>query len=148
MTVAEPNRTSPLLQLECEEQLTTVAVTQKKLKRIIRKVNVRKAVGLDNISLYVLRHCANELIFEKLVTEEVSRHFDHHNLLSNRQSGFTSDLLLLLSRDWQDALDNDLDTLVISLETAGDFDRVWHRGFLEKLRAKGIEGNHLLLLAD
>ncbi|KAG7155656.1 RNA-directed DNA polymerase from mobile element jockey-like 32, partial [Homarus americanus] len=179
MTVPEANRTPPLIQLEYEEQLTTVASY------------VKIAVGSDDISPYVLRHCANELavplstvfntclventwpamwnrpewylsikkryhiiIFEKLFVEEVCRHFDHHNLLSNRQFGFrsiqsTSDLLLLIPRDWQDALDNGLDTLVIAFDIAGGaFDRVWHRGLLEKPRAKGIERNLLLLLTD
>ncbi|KAG7159578.1 RNA-directed DNA polymerase from transposon X-element-like 4 [Homarus americanus] len=63
-------------------------------------------------------------IFEWLVAEEMCRHFNLHNLLSNRQFGFrssrsTSDLLLLLSGDWQDALNNGLDNLVIALDIAG-----------------------------
>ncbi|KAG7177262.1 RNA-directed DNA polymerase from mobile element jockey-like 42, partial [Homarus americanus] len=63
-------------------------------------------------------------------------------------SRLTLNLLLLLSRDWQDALDNGLDTLVIALDISGAFDRMWHRDLLEKLRAKRIEGNLLLLPAD
>ncbi|XP_042229998.1 uncharacterized protein LOC121871654 [Homarus americanus] len=51
-------------------------------------------------------------------------------------------------RDCQDALNNGLDTLVIALDIARAFYRVWHRVLLEELRANGIEGNLLLLLAD
>ena len=55
---------------------------------------------------------------------------------------------MLLSRDWQDSLDNGLDTLVVALDIAGAFDRVWHAGLLEKLRAKGFQGHFLMLLSD
>ncbi|KAG7158157.1 RNA-directed DNA polymerase from mobile element jockey-like 31 [Homarus americanus] len=187
MTVPEPNRTPPLLQLECEEQHITVAITQKKPNVNFEKITLKKTVGPDDLSPYVLRHCANglagplstvfntylivmlvhkklsksdpgnyrpmSLLSVKLVAEEVRRHFHHLNLLSNRQFSFisfrsTSNLPLLLSRDWQDALENGLDTLVIALDIVGAFDRVWHGGLLEKFRAKGIEGKLLLLLAD
>ena len=44
-------------------------------------------------------------VFERIVGDEVCRHLDDNNLPSNQQIGFragraTSDLLLLLSRDW------------------------------------------------
>ena len=55
---------------------------------------------------------------------------------------------MLLSRDWQDSLDNGLDTLVVALDIAGAFDRVWHAGLLEKLHAKGIHGHLLALMSD
>ncbi|XP_063596231.1 uncharacterized protein LOC134773084 [Penaeus indicus] len=57
----------------------------------------------------------------------------------------TADLLLLLSKNWQDALDAGQDTLVIALDIAGAFDRVWHRGLLAKLQARGISSNLLRL---
>ena len=41
----------------------------------------------------------------------------------------TSDLLL--SRDWQDALDDGLNAMVVALVIAGVFDPVWHARFLE-----------------
>ena len=92
-------------------------------------------------------------VFERIVAKVITRHLDDNHLLSHQQFGFrpgrsTSDLLLLLSRDWQDALDEGLDTLVVALDIAGAFDRVWHAGLLEKLRAKGIQGGLLLLLGD
>ena len=91
-------------------------------------------------------------VFERVVADEVCRYLDD-NLLSNQQFGFragqsTSDLLLLPSHDWQDALDGSLDTLVVALDIAGAFDRVWYAGLLEKLHAKGIQGDLLHLLSD
>ncbi len=85
-------------------------------------------------------------VLEKIVGEAICLHLRESQLLSDRQFGFrpgrsTADLLLLLSKDWQDALDEGLDTLVA-------FDRVWHAGLTAKLRAKGIQGDLLLLLQD
>ena len=56
------------------------------------------------------------------------------------------DLLTVLSQGWQKALDEGLDTLVVTMDIAGAFDRVWNSGLVEKLRAKGIQGNLLELL--
>ena len=70
-------------------------------------------------------------ILEKVITDEISQHLDEHKLLSKRQFGFrasrsTGDLLLLLSKNWQEALDRGLDILVIALDIAEALDRVWH----------------------
>ena len=92
-------------------------------------------------------------VFEKMIGETIWRHLNQHNLLSPHQFGFrpgrsTSDLLLLLSQKWQDTLDEGLGTLVVALDIAGAFDRVWHPGLLAKLRAKGVDGSLLMLLED
>ena len=92
-------------------------------------------------------------VFEKLVAEAICKHLYENHLLSDKQFGFrpgrsTADLLLLLSKDWQDALDEGMDTLVVALDIAGAFDRVWHAGLIAKLRAKGIQGDLLSLLED
>ena len=55
---------------------------------------------------------------------------------------------MLLTKKWQDILDEDLDIVVVALDIAGTFDRVWHRGLLENLCAKGIQGNLLQLLGN
>ena len=92
-------------------------------------------------------------ILEKVIADEITLHLEDHNLLSSKQFGFrpsrsTADLLLLLTKSWQDALDTGLDTLVIALDIAGAFDRVWHKGLLVKLRARGIQGDLLDLIED
>lgn len=67
--------------------------------------------------------------------------------LPDKQCGFipgtTSDLIMLmfLTRDWQDVLDDGLDTVLGTQDIAGAFDRVWQGELLEKLRAKGIQGD-------
>ena len=55
---------------------------------------------------------------------------------------------MLLTRHWQDALDDGMDTVVVALDIAGAFDKVWHRGLLEKLRAKGIQRGLLRFLGN
>ena len=92
-------------------------------------------------------------VLEQIVSAVISQHLYENHLLSDRQFGFrpgrsTADLLLLLSKDWQDALEEGLDTLVVALDIAGAFDRVWHVGLVEKLRAKGVQGDLLMLLED
>uniref|UniRef100_A0A0P4VTV9 Reverse transcriptase domain-containing protein n=1 Tax=Scylla olivacea TaxID=85551 RepID=A0A0P4VTV9_SCYOL len=92
-------------------------------------------------------------VFERVVADVVCRHLQDNYLLSDQQFGFrpgrsTSDLLMLLTGGWQDALDGGLDSVVVALDIAGAFDRVWHGGLLEKLRAKGIQGDLLQLLGD
>ena len=45
-------------------------------------------------------------------------------------------------------MDESLDTLVVAVDIVAVFDRVWHAGLVEMLRAKGIQGNLLALLED
>ena len=92
-------------------------------------------------------------VFERILAQTITEHLDDNGLLSHKQFGFrhfrsTSDLLLLLTKVWQDSLDNGLDTIVVALDIAGAFDRVWHEGLIEKLRAKGIQGSLLSLLSN
>ncbi|KAG7162930.1 RNA-directed DNA polymerase from transposon X-element-like 3 [Homarus americanus] len=167
MTVQKPNRTPPLLQLECEEQLTTVAVTQERVtKSLLRKLVLFNICLVENMWCTVWKQArvvpvhkkrsksdpgnyrpisllsVVSKIFEKLVAEEVCRHFDHHNILLISDHLDPPKTCCCCSPELQDALENSLDTFVIA------FDRIWHGGLLEKLRAKGIEGKQLLHLAD
>ena len=90
-------------------------------------------------------------IFKRIVAREVCRHLSENYHLSDKQFGFrpgqsTSDLLMLLTVEWQDAFDDGQDTVVVALDIAGAFNRVWHRGLLQKLCVKGIQSDLLLLL--
>ena len=49
---------------------------------------------------------------------------------------------------WNRSLDRGIDTYGIALDIAGAFDRLWHAGFIEKIKSFGIEGNLLGLLRD
>ena len=80
----------------------------------------------------------------------MTKFLDENHLLSPRQFGFrkgrsTSDLLLLLSKSWHDALDAGRPSLVIALDIAGAFDTVWHQGLIAKLEQLGITGDLLHL---
>ncbi|XP_063869593.1 uncharacterized protein LOC135105389 [Scylla paramamosain] len=83
-------------------------------------------------------------LLEQIVSAVICQHMSENHLLSDRQFGFgpgrsTADLLLILSKDWQNILEEGLDTLVVALDIAGAFDRVWHAGLVEKLRAKSVQ---------
>ena len=91
--------------------------------------------------------------FEKIITDQITAFLQENRLLNERQFGFrkgrsAADLLLLLSNSWHDSLDKGSATCVIALDIAGAFDRVWHDGLMEKLRAVGIDGILLCMLSD
>jgi len=117
--------------------------------RVIPLHKKQSKTNPDNYRPISLLPCISK-VFEKIIAEQLMEHLENHNLISIRQFGFrsfrsTADLLLLLSKNWQDALDTNQDTLVIALDIAGAFDRVWHRGLLAKLQARGITSNLLRL---
>ena len=90
---------------------------------------------------------------ERVIAEQLTRHLDSHYLFSDRQYGFrrgrsASDLLLLLAKKWHEALDSSRLSLVIALDIAGAFDRVWHRGLLAKLEQFGVAGDLLELFSS
>ena len=90
-------------------------------------------------------------VFEK-ISETMQRHLNQHNLHSLHQFGFkpghSISNLLFLSSKWQDSLNEGLDTLVVALDIAGAFDRVWHSGLLAKLRATSVDVSLPMLLED
>ena len=91
-------------------------------------------------------------ILERIVVEAINCPLDDNALLFDHQFEFrssrsTSDLLMLLSRDWQDSMDNTIGTLVITFDIVGAFDQVSQAGLLKKLCTKGIQG-HLMLTSN
>ena len=90
-------------------------------------------------------------ILEKLIASRIQSHIEKHHLLSERQFGFrkhhsTADLHLLMSSEWEEALDKGKRVCVLTLDIEGAFDRVWHKGLSQKLEAFGIGGDLLQLL--
>ena len=74
-------------------------------------------------------------VFDRIVAQVVCRHLGEKYLLLDQQFGFrpgwsTSDLLMLLTKKWQDSLDDGQDIIVVAVDIAGAFDRVWHGGLL------------------
>ena len=91
--------------------------------------------------------------FERVICEQMTKFLDENHLLSPGQFGFregrsTSDLLLLLSKSWHNALDAGRPSLVIALDIAGAFDNGWHRGLIAKLKQMGITGDLLHLFSS
>ncbi|XP_063884696.1 uncharacterized protein LOC135113371 [Scylla paramamosain] len=140
MEVDDPERSPPLLEQQCRETVTKVEVTQGLVERLLQGLDVQKAAGPDNISPHVLKQCARELavplttVFSACLWENtwplVWKEARDNYLLSDQQFGFrpgrsTSDLLMLLTGGWQDALDGGLDSVVVVLDIAGAFDREW-----------------------
>ncbi|XP_069973606.1 uncharacterized protein [Penaeus vannamei] len=66
----------------------------------------------------------------------------NNHLISDRQYGFrkkrsASDVLM----SWSDVPGTGRNTIVIGLDIAGAFDRVWHGGLLSKFTSLGISGD-------
>ena len=205
MTTEEPDRQPPQLTRLCDHTLDHLMISEDTVVKLLRSTNTRKAPGPDNISPFLLKHCAEELtkplthifrqclqtsiwptawkearvtpvhkkkdkgdptnyrpisllstvskILERIIAEQLSRHLEEQHLISPRQHGFrkghsASDLLLLLSQAWHNALDAGRPSLVIALDIAGAFDRVWHKGLLAKLEQFGITGQLLKLFSS
>ncbi|XP_050688373.1 uncharacterized protein LOC126981400 [Eriocheir sinensis] len=141
-------------ELESDHTITSVSVTAAQVEKVLLDVDAGKATGPDNISPRVLKNFAKELseplanIFSAcLVEKKRPAAWKEANVFGFRAAAPPLISLLLLSQEWQDSLEG-LDTLVVALDIAGAFDRVWHSGLLAKLCAKGIEGSLLTLLED
>ena len=203
MKVPDPDRLPPLIPKQTNNYLSSITITVEEVKQYLLSIDVKKALGPDNISPYILQKCAYQLAaplaslfracldqkmwprlwkcarvvavhkkksrtsienyrpisllsvlgktFEKLLVKKMTAFFEENHLSSNKQYGFrqnrsTSDLLLQLSTSWNKSLDNGKYTYVIALDIAGAFDRVWHKGIVEKLKSMGIDGNLLELV--
>ena len=92
-------------------------------------------------------------IFEKLFFNEPLDFFEDKNLLPKHQSDFRPDDLciyqpLAINHDIFSSLDCNptLETRGVVLGISKAFDRVWHEGFLFKLKQNGVSGNLFKLI--
>ena len=160
-----PDKISPHTLTKCAEQLAEplaalfqACLTQNKWPKIWKRANVvathkknRKTSPQNYRPISLLSILAK--VYERILVTNITKFFDTHQLINNRQFGFrskrsVSDLLLQLTTKWQKSLENRIDTCVIALDIAGAFDRVWHKGLIAKLKSLGISGDLLLLLQD
>jgi Reverse transcriptase (RNA-dependent DNA polymerase) len=86
--------------------------------------------------------CASKLI-EKVVHQQLSNYLNENNLFSNEQSGFrklhsTTTLLLNITSDVYEAMDNDKLTSLIFLDFSKAFDTVNHLLLLKALFELGV----------
>ena len=160
-----PDNISPHFLVHCAEQLAApLAVlfqacqTQKKWPKLWKRANIvavhkknKKTSPQNYRPISLLSTLAK--VYESILASKITDFFDTHHLISNRQFGFrskrsASDLLLHLTSTWQKSLNKAKDTIVIALDIAGAFDRVWHKGIIAKLNSLGITGDLLMLLQD
>ncbi len=90
-------------------------------------------------------------VMEKIVHNKLSNFL--RPWLNNNQSGFkkrdgTVPQLIRLAQTWSEAIDESKYVGVVFFDLRKAFDRVWHEGLLEKLRAAGVSGSALLWFAS
>ncbi|XP_045137147.1 uncharacterized protein LOC123519710 [Portunus trituberculatus] len=136
MQVECPTRPPPVLPRETAHTITSIPITTELVEKHSGnwtqgkpRAQTESAPGAETMCQELHYRPISLLsvmgkVFEKLVAAVIWQHLDEHQLLSPHQFGFrpgrsTSDLLLLLSQEWQDTLDEGLDTLVVALDIAG-----------------------------
>ena len=61
MSVPDPNRPTPNLDPRCMDRLDSIDINEDEVRRLLKKVNTKKATGPDEISPHLLKKCASEL---------------------------------------------------------------------------------------
>lgn len=89
-----------------------------------------------------------EKVFEKLIFKNVFNYLRDKNFFTPLQSGFlpgdsTVNQLTYLYNNFCKALDDGLEIRIVFFDISKAFDKVWHKGLLEKLKSAGIQGRLL-----
>ena len=92
-------------------------------------------------------------IFEMIIGEQLSDHFENNNLFCDEQFGFRKklsceDALNTLVDQWRFNLDNNLDVLAIFLDLKKAFDTIDHELLLIKLKYYNVNQNSINLIKD
>lgn len=61
MKVTDPNRSPPGVPILTNKILSSLTITEEEVKQLLLQVDVKKALGPDNVSPYVLKKCAYQL---------------------------------------------------------------------------------------
>ena len=94
-----------------------------------------------------------EKFFEKIIFDEIYKHLTANKFLSDKQSGFrpgdsTINQLLSITHDIYNAFEHHHDTRAVFFDISKAFDKVYHEGFLLKLKSNRISGHLLNLFSD
>ena len=89
-------------------------------------------------------------LFEKIIFNNLYSYLQANNLITKNQSGFrpgdsTTNQLLYLVNEIHQAFENpkSLEVRAVFLDISKGFDKVWHNGFIFKLKQNGVSGNLL-----
>ena len=90
-------------------------------------------------------------ILERILFSKMYNHFIANNLITKNQSGFrpndsVTNQLIFLVDSIHSSLDLNMDVRSVFLDMSKAFDRVWHEGWLFKLKQNGINGKLLNLM--
>ena len=61
MRVPDPDRLPPTIPAQTNKRLASFTISEKEVMQLLLEVDVKKALGPDNISPYILRRCAHQL---------------------------------------------------------------------------------------
>ena len=92
-------------------------------------------------------------IFERIIYDNTLKYLLDKNLISPKQSGFRPgdsciNQLLSITHNIFTSFDNGLGIREVFLDISKAFDKVWHYGFIYKLKQNGIKDKLLCLLID
>ena len=107
----------------------------------------------SNYRPIALLSCRVGKVFERIVFKYIYNYMLEHKLLYKFQSGFvsghsTSHQLIELYHQICIALENGQITVAVFCDISKAFDRLWHKGLIEKLKSYGINGKLLKWLKD
>ncbi|GFR76667.1 RNA-directed DNA polymerase from [Elysia marginata] len=83
---------------------------------------------------------------ERMVNTRMIWYLEKNNILVEEQAGFrrgrcTENQITLIAQDIEDSFQEKIHTVVVWIDMAKAFDRVWRDGLLFKLKDNGISGN-------
>ena len=89
----------------------------------------------------------------RLMNNRLYEYFIENELISSSQSGFKPgdsciNQLLSITHDIYQSFDNGFEVRGVFLDISKAFNKVWHKGFIYKLKQNGVAGNLLKALAD
>ena len=90
--------------------------------------------------------CSNlAKVMESVLNHKLMKYLEDNSLLNDRQYGFrknrsTGDLMLLLTETWIRSVHFFGESKVVALNISKAFDRVWHQGFIGKVKSPS-DGN-------
>ena len=92
-------------------------------------------------------------IFERLIYNNLFEYFIENDLISQNQSGFKPadsciNQLISIAHEIYQSFDDGLEVRRVFLDISKAFDKVWHEGFIYKLKQNGIKSNLLDTLTN